>query len=118
MNTRFNYLYRDAANYKEWGEVVFGGFVTDGLIARFTRALESGEFFIADQIRIPEVFPLTWPRYDDDHCWHESAGFESTAANPDDPFARTLEHFVDEVEQVAIAGWRDFVPQERHLRRR
>jgi hypothetical protein len=59
MNTRFECLYRDGSNYKEWGEIVLAGAPSDGLTLRLTRSLESTEFFIADQIRVPEVFPET-----------------------------------------------------------
>lgn len=117
MNTVFNYLYRDGSNYKQWGSVVFAGTVSDVLTQRFARSLESGEFFIADQLRVPEVFPGTWPIYADDHCWHEWAGFEATDASPDDPVSRTIEQFVGDAEQARARGWRDFDPQQRFGRR-
>jgi hypothetical protein len=113
MNTRFDYLYRDASNYKQWGSIVFAGSLTPAMLERLTRSLESSEFFIADQVRVPEVFHDTWPSYDDDHCWHEWAGFELTDCDADDRFGRTIEQFVGEVEAASVAGWRDFVPQER-----
>jgi hypothetical protein len=117
MNTLFNYLYRDASNYKEWGEIVFKGEATQALGERFARALDGGDFFIADQIRIPEVFPSTWPVYADDHCWHESAGFELTERPVTDSLARAIEAFVVEAERASSAGWRDFDPQQRVRRR-
>jgi len=61
QNTRFEYLYRDASNYKSWADLVFSGAITDELKARLSGALESGEFFIADQIRVPETFLSDWP---------------------------------------------------------
>ena len=113
MNTAFEYLYRDASNYKQYGCVVFAGHVTDALRERFAAALDGGEFFIAEQLRIPEVFPETWPTYADDHCWHESAGFEATEASTSDPFNRSVDQFVREAEEAAHHGWLDFDPQER-----
>lgn len=117
MNTLFTYLYRDASNYKQWGSVVFGGECPESLKQRFEAALEGGEFFIADQIRIPELFPDTWPGYDDDHCWHESAGFETVIDSADDALSRTIEQFVDETERAASAGWRVFDPLRRLSKR-
>ena len=113
MNTVFHYLYRDGSNYKQWGSVVFAGAITDVLTQRFARSLESGEFFIADQLRVPEIFPDTWPIYADDHCWHEWAGFEATDSSPNDPESRTIEQFVRDAEQAGIHGWKDFDPQQR-----
>lgn len=117
MNTLLAYLYRDADNYKEWGSIVFSGEITDDLRNRFVRALEGEEFFIADQIRVPEVFPNTWPIYAADHCWHAFSDFELTAEAPNDRFSRTIEEFVREVERADSDGWRDFDPPERPRRR-
>src|SRR5512142_2646312 len=116
MNTLLNYLYRDADNYKEWGSIIFGGAITDNLRNRFVRGLEGAEFFIADQIRVPELFPDTWPIYVADHCWHEFSDFESIAEAPNDRFSRTIEEFVIEVERANADGWCDFDPQERSRR--
>ena len=113
MNTLLNYLYRDADNYKEWGSVVFSGEITDDLRNRFVRALEATEFFIADQVRVPEVFPDTWPTYAADHCWHEFSNFELTAEAANDRLSRTIEELVSEVERAGSDGWRDFDPEER-----
>jgi hypothetical protein len=75
MNMRFEYLYRDGSNYKQWGEILFSGEPSDGLTQRLTRSLESTEFFIADQIRVPAVFPDTCPIYRDDHSGTSSPPF-------------------------------------------
>src|ERR1700694_1477841 len=108
-NTRFDYLYRDASNYKSWGSVVFCGELHAGLSARLRAALESTEFFIADQIRIPEVFLVPdWPLLQDDHCWHEFVKAEVTSDTADDSHDRTIEEFVVEVEHAAKEGWKIF----------
>lgn len=112
MNTVFKYLYRDASNYKEWGEVVFSG-VADDPNATIVRSLDSGEFFIAHQIRIPEVFPKTRPHYSDDHCWHEFESVEVTTAEPSDAHGRTVLLFVNEMSRASVAGWAAFDPFER-----
>jgi hypothetical protein len=98
--SRFEYLYRDASNYKAWGSVVFAGRATTGLTPRLLRALESSEFFIADQVRVPELFLglPQWPLEQDDHCWHEFSALESTLDMPNDALRRTVDDFVAEVE--------------------
>lgn len=111
----FSYLYRDGSNYKQWGSIVFKGRLTDSLGHRFRRALESEEFFIADQIRVKEVFPESWPIYADDHCWHSFAEFEITNEPRNDEFTRTIEMFVKEAERARVAGWRDFDPLDRRM---
>ena len=118
MNTRFHYMYRDASNYKYWGEVVFAGAIDDALSGRLSRAFESTEFFIADQIGIREVFPADWPLDQDDHCWHTFVETESTNEAADDVHGRTIHRFVADVERTSIKGWKVFDPMTRARVRR
>ena len=117
-NTRFNYMYRDASNYKSCGSVVFRGGIAEALSTRLSAALESTEFFIADQIRIADVFLADWPLEQDDHCWHAFSDTELTSDAPDDPHVRTIEEFVAEVERVSMEGWKIFDPMHRAASRR
>lgn len=112
-NTRLEYVYRDGSNSKSWGSVVFGGAMTDDLRRRLLAALEGGEFLIADQIRLPEVFPESWPQYADDHCWHAFVDVELTNDAPDDEHGLSIAIFVCEVERAAVDGWRVFDPLDR-----
>ena len=116
MNTRFNFMYRDASNYKYWGDVVFAGDIDDALSARLSRAFESTEFFIADQIGVREVFPTDWPLEQDDHCWHTFVETEITNEPADD--ARTISQFISDVERARIQGWKIFDPMIRADARR
>lgn len=122
-NTRFSYLYRDASNYKNHGDVVFSGEFTPELEEKLTSVLNDGEYFIAHQVGIPEVFlwdkDLEYDEYpvelvgtarykideEDDHVWHEFDGLSLTDAAPTDP--RTIEEFIDEVVRQADLGWLD-----------
>ncbi len=113
MNTRLDYMYRNASNYSRVGSVVFEGATSAQLVQRFSRALESSEFFIADQVRVPELFFEDNLDPNDDHCWHELAAFESTDDGSTDEFARTIESFVVECEAASHAGWRIFDPADR-----
>jgi len=103
MNTLFNYRYCDAGGYSSWGEVVFGGAFDDALLARLRHAFESGEFFIANQVRVPELFFETSSI--DDHCLHTFGRLEITDEVVTDAHGRSIEAFVAEVEAAAAAGW-------------
>ena len=106
-NITFSYLYRDASNYKRRGEIILAG--SPGLDAaqaeqRVRAALERGEYFIARQVRVAEVFFDTFAPQDD-HCWHELAGLSPTIDAPTDVHGRDIAAFVAEIEQAGLAGW-------------
>lgn len=69
MNTRMNYLYRDASNYKVWNEAVFEGEITPEEIDMISDSLEDGMYFIPEQIDLPVVRFGTIT--EDDHCYCE-----------------------------------------------
>lgn len=96
MNIKFNYLYRDAGNYKEFGSVVFTvANQTDlGCLDRKIRdALIDREFFVAGAVNVPNLQKLPW---DDeiDHSWHEYEGLEFTNEPCDDHAQRDIDTFV------------------------
>jgi len=77
---KFNYLYRDAGNYKQYGSVILDN--PDNLsleeIERQIRAnLIDGEFFIPGKFNIPLInsFPFDTEL---DHEWYEFEGVEET----------------------------------------
>jgi hypothetical protein len=110
MAVLFNYMYRDASNYKSAGEVVFEGEYSQELEERLTAAFDGGQFFKASQIGIPEVF-LYEDGYEfdkqDDHTWHEFCGISPADGRdkPNDEDGRTIEDFVKQVESEAKRGW-------------
>lgn len=80
MWTLFKYLYRDAGNFKTHGAIALHGQIDRTQIGRVDAALESGEFFIAEQVGVP---PLQIKLQSDfggrtksDHCWHSFEGWE------------------------------------------
>jgi hypothetical protein len=111
MNSAVDYCYRDAANWKQYGTVVFAGAPTDDLTARLKHALHDDLWFIADQLRVPEVF--FDGTSDDDHCWHEFVEISPTEEAPTDIHVRSFTTFVEEVERAAAEGWREFSAWER-----
>jgi hypothetical protein len=82
----FEYLYRDAGNYKACGALLFEGAWTNEATARLTARLEAGSFFIAEQIGIPALCEELWrqcgcdPSDELDHVWHEFRGLRPASA--------------------------------------
>lgn len=52
MNTKMEYLYRDACNYKVWNCVILPGEITDQQIDQILACLEDGSF-IPEQVDLP-----------------------------------------------------------------
>jgi len=115
-NVEFSYLYRDGGNYKKFGRIVFSNSeqiecdaIQKALTAEF---LEEG-LFIADQIRVPEVFLFANGQLSfDDHCYHEFDAVRATDEQPSDLHRRTISEFVAEVAQQCRRGWRAFDPYD------
>lgn len=109
-------MYRDGANYKSWGAVIFSNQENVNLMTmkgRLQGAFLVDGTFVADQIRIPEVFLcLDWGIDQNDHCLHEFVSLEETSDAADDKYARSLLVFVLEVEAAAKIGWYGFTPSD------
>ncbi len=113
-NVEFEYLYRDASNYKFWNSAIFANPSVMSLAEaeeRITRSLDGREFFIADQIRVPESFPyVNSSPTEDDHCFHTFASLNATTEAPNDTHGRSVLELVREIERAASHGWRVFDP--------
>lgn len=87
----FEYLYRDAGNFKASGELLLEGALNDDEIARIRMHLEGGEFFVAEQISVPTLYERLWqececePSPEMDHVWHE---FDTIRAADNDDLSR------------------------------
>lgn len=58
MNISFEYLYRDGANYKNWGEVIVEatpGLTIPELESQIREALIDGEHFVAEDANVPTL---------------------------------------------------------------
>jgi hypothetical protein len=73
VNTRIEYLYRDASNYKQFVSVVLSGEITAEEIRHIADCLDSGEFFVPAQVGLEELQSRmpSFPDPDVDHVWHE-----------------------------------------------
>jgi hypothetical protein len=71
----FEYLYRDASNYKVGGEILLTGTPSQNDIDALRASLESGEYFVAEQVGIPVLYKELWDLSGgptiDDHALHE-----------------------------------------------
>ena len=83
MNIRFNYLYRDGGNYKQFGYVVFSNTlqkplpVIDEII---TSNLIDGLWFYADKWHLKDLHKFLWDN-NLDHNWHEYESIEECEEN-------------------------------------
>lgn len=80
----FEYLYRDASNYKAWGELLLSGVPSHSDIAALRACLESEVYFVAEQVGIPAVYKELWDlsggRTSDDHALHEFVALRAATA--------------------------------------
>ncbi len=78
--TIFEYLYRDAGNFKSYGSVLLIGEITVKDRAEIEAKMESGEFFIAEQIGVKPLYERLYQfsngMTDQDHVWHCFQGFK------------------------------------------
>ena len=94
MNTRMEYLYRDAANYKSYNSVVVRGIITTEQKQAIYKTLEEGIYFIPEQIGL--YLLRGWDVTEDDHPYCEldiEHDFYETAEAPDDD-SFTVENLV------------------------
>lgn len=114
MNMKFNYLYRDAGNYKSWGAVVFknpDGLPIGAIESRLRKAFFQHVLFMAGQIGVPEIFlDGEGNATEDDVCFHEFDSVELSDEVPTDAADRTIGDFLKVVEQASDAGWKTFDP--------
>ena len=69
MNTCMEYLYRDAANYKSYNQVIVTGSITDEQKKAIYDTLEEGTYFIPEQIGL-DLY-RGWDVSEDDHPFCE-----------------------------------------------
>lgn len=55
MNTKIEYLYRDASNYKKINQVIVSGTFDEAQKESIQDCLSEGEYFIPRQVGFPEM---------------------------------------------------------------
>jgi hypothetical protein len=83
-NIKFSYLYRDAANYKNFSFVIFGG--DEGIRLSYLQSLIQsklidGTWFYAGQWELPDLHFNNW-NDEFDHTFHEFECIEYTDEAP------------------------------------
>jgi len=83
-NIKFNYLYRDAGNYKEFDSLIFtnkDSLSIECIELTIRKKLIEGEYFIPEKWNVPR---LSFENYspDLDHDYHEFESLEETNDNP------------------------------------
>lgn len=97
--TIFEYLYRDAGNFKVFGCVALGGAI-DAADREMIRAkLDAGEYFIAEQVGVAplyeELYQFSHGATASDHSWHEFVCLrECDALETGDAIGGTAKDFV------------------------
>src|SRR6185312_2163298 len=94
---RVVYLYRDAGNYKFWGEFYIAGAIS---IDDLRSYLLHGEYFVPEKVGIPSLAPDA--RNDDDHSLHE---FDSIVPTNPSACVFAAKEFVDRMQAASKAGW-------------
>ncbi len=103
MNTKLEYLYRDAGNNKKWGEVVFTNHKSINLgqlKSMFKEVLIKKEFFIARQSGLPEL-SFQKPDKELDHGWYEYSEISSTIEQENDLCNRDITDFIELLKQTS-----------------
>lgn len=71
----FEYLYRDADNFKAFGEILLYGEISEGYISEIESCLYASELFVAEQVNIPTLYSQLWKFSNGptiaDHSFHE-----------------------------------------------
>ena len=109
-NIRVSYLYRDASNYKSYGEALFtnpNNISTELIWDKLVAAVESVTFipdmpyFRPEWVGLPTLFLFDrseFARNCDDHDWHELSsvdGVDTTVSMSSD---MTIDEFIQKVE--------------------
>ena len=108
-NIRFVYMYRDASNYKQHGEVILSNEIqrtVEEVDKQIHSLLSDGLFFIARQVQVEERFFDVVS--EDDHPWHEFVSVEATTDPTFDPVPeekRDITNFLKELDQAHRSGW-------------
>ena len=98
MNIKFRYQYRDGANYKNHGKIIFTNnfnLSIEEITKRITNRLISGEFFYSDQFGVTDLHFEKWDN-EYDHLWHEFVDVEKTDELNDQD---DIKEFIERLEQ-------------------
>ncbi len=101
----FEYLYRDASNYKVWGTLVLRGTATEFDLEVLATQCESDKSFIPEQLGIPPLYAELWEFSNgpniDDHVWHTFYALRpATEEDIKEPIFDTVKSFISKFRSV------------------
>ena len=81
QNTRFSYMYRDGANYKNHDHIILSGILSESEINSLFEYQDEGTWFLPKQVGLN---PLYFDNYilEIDHDWHEITSIDPTDEPP------------------------------------
>lgn len=106
----FDYLYRDAGNFKARSCILLGGRLSQSQQDEIISRMDSSEFFVAEQIGIPPLYAALWELSggptDEDHGWHSFEGFRDIE-HPSEALLRHLWGSAEDFQArfMAIDEW-------------
>lgn len=108
MNTRIDYMYRDADNYKQHEWLIVSGAPTQELTDRLEETLDDGEYFLPGRVGLTPLqsMMIDAPNFGEsgaDHVWHELTGISETESEPTRQL--TFEELVLAFEKAVEGGW-------------
>ncbi len=103
MNTKIEYLYRDAANFRVPNACVIDGLLTDAQIDGIMATLQDGEYFVPSLVGMPERREYEMSELDHDFFELTRDGFSATDEKPD--VNVTPDELVRRFDGARAAGW-------------
>lgn len=108
--TLFEYLYRDAGNFKAFGCLALEGALTPAEEQNLRSHFPGDGLFIAEQLEVPplykELYQWSEGPTPSDHCWHEFADVK-VVDHPDVPTDtyrwESAKEFLDRLS--AVSAW-------------
>lgn len=83
-HTVFEYLYRDASNFRKQGSLLLDGQAAEADVETVRARLDAGTYFVAEQVGVPSLRAVlaaeTGGLTDDDHSFHEFVALRPATA--------------------------------------
>jgi hypothetical protein len=102
LNVKLSYLYRDAGNYKQFGDIIFSNpenIPLEVIKGKIKAALIDGEYFVASEWQIPALYTFAFDE-ELDHNWHEFESIELTNKHVTEH--RAISEFLDTITFAKI----------------
>lgn len=108
MNTRFEYLYRDGHNFKQYNEVVIKGEFT---LDQLRPHLYERNYFMPSEVGLDDL--QEYPYRNCDHIWHQPVSAEPTKDAPTVEVA--AEELVERFQKAGAVKWETDAVNERMM---